>query len=349
MPVVPAGVAEVLAILNSVRRGGRSARRGARGDEQRPDPRPGPRQPDRRPRAARAGPRRTPGQAPAHRRPADRPGARERRPRYFAVRVAPLEDDLIVVLADDQTVAAPDRGDPARLRGQRQPRAQDPDRRDLAARRGGRGRGRRPRCGAQVRQPDGRRIGPADRSGRPDHRAVPAAGRQPAGRSGGGRHRRGAQRRGRPAPGGRRAAPGHPDHRRRHRHPGAGQRPPAGRRGGQPGRERASSTPIPVPGWSSPRTSRPGATTTTSRSPSPTTASASRRPSSSGSSSASTGSTTPAAGPTVAPGSGLSIVKHIAANHGGEVSVWSQPGRGLDVHHQDPGPPAAAPDRAACP
>ena len=27
-------------------------------------------------------------------------------------------------------------------------------------------------------------------------------------------------------------------------------------------------------------------------------------------------------------GLGLSIVKHVAANHGGDVSVWSEPGRG---------------------
>jgi two-component system sensor histidine kinase SenX3 len=27
-------------------------------------------------------------------------------------------------------------------------------------------------------------------------------------------------------------------------------------------------------------------------------------------------------------GLGLSIVKHVAANHGGEVTVWSEPGRG---------------------
>ena len=40
---------------------------------------------------------------------------------------------------------SPDRGDPAGLRGQHQSRAQDPDRRDLAAGRGGRGCGRRPR------------------------------------------------------------------------------------------------------------------------------------------------------------------------------------------------------------
>ncbi len=49
--------------------------------------------------------------------------------------------------------------------------------------------------------------------------------------------------------------------------------------------------------------SRRTATTTGSRSPSPTTASGSPRPSWSGSSNGSTGSTTPAAGPTAAPGS----------------------------------------------
>ncbi len=32
-------------------------------------------------------------------------------------------------------------------------------------------------------------------------------------------------------------------------------------------------------------------------------------------------------------GLGLAIVKHVCANHGGEVTVWSQPGPRLDLHH----------------
>ena len=42
-------------------------------------------------------------------------------------------------------------------------------------------------------------------------------------------------------------------------------------------------------------------------------------------------------------GLGLSIVKHIAAIHGGDVTVWSQPGQRLHLHHQAPGPPCREP------
>ena len=69
-------------------------------------------------------------------------------------------------------------------------------------------------------------------------------------------------------------------------------------------------------------------TTASSRSPSPTRASASPRRSATASSSASSASTRPAARNTGGTGLGLSIVKHAVQNHGGDVRVWSQPGRG---------------------
>ncbi|QIK68282.1 two-component sensor histidine kinase [Nocardioides sp. HDW12B] len=53
-------------------------------------------------------------------------------------------------------------------------------------------------------------------------------------------------------------------------------------------------------------------------------------------------------------GLGLSIVKHVAATHGGEVKVWSEPGKGssftlrLPRHTATPAPaPGPAPDRAS--
>ena len=42
-------------------------------------------------------------------------------------------------------------------------------------------------------------------------------------------------------------------------------------------------------------------------------------------------------------GLGLSIVKHVAASHGGEVKVWSEPGRGSSFTLRLPRPPSAEP------
>jgi two-component system sensor histidine kinase SenX3 len=41
-------------------------------------------------------------------------------------------------------------------------------------------------------------------------------------------------------------------------------------------------------------------------------------------------------------GLGLSIVKHVAASHGGEVSVWSEPGQGSSFTLRLPGRPRSA-------
>ena len=241
----------------------------------------------------------------------------------------------------------PDRADPPGLRGQRQPRAQDPDRRHLAAGRGGRGGRRRPGGRPPVRQPDGGRVGPADRPGGPDHRPVPAAGRQPAGRPGGGRRGRRAERGGRPPPGGRRAAPGHPDHRRGHRAARCWAAPASSASRSATWWRTPWSTPIPVPGWwSPPHCQRTGEDDDVEITVSDN------------------GIGIPAAeleriferfyrvdyarsranGGT---GLGLSIVKHIAAIHGGDVSVWSQLGRGSTFTIKIPDPPAARHDASA--
>ena len=73
---------------------------------------------------------------------------------------------------------------------------------------------------------------------------------------------------------------------------------------------------------------RARASTAGSRSRCATTAWASRRATSTGSSSASTGSTGPAAAPPAAPGLGLAIVRHVAQAHGGDVTVESREGEG---------------------
>ena len=49
-------------------------------------------------------------------------------------------------------------------------------------------------------------------------------------------------------------------------------------------------------------------------------------------------------------GLGLSIVKHVISNHGGEVTVWSQPGRGstftVRLPEMEAEPDSSEPDRS---
>ena len=94
------------------------------------------------------------------------------------------------------------RGDPPRLRRQRQPRAEDPGRRHLAARRGRARRQGRPRGGRAVRPAHPRRVLPADPAGPGDRRPVPAAGGRHPARARAGRRRVGRRRGGRPGAGG---------------------------------------------------------------------------------------------------------------------------------------------------
>ena len=94
----------------------------------------------------------------------------------------------------------PGRGRTPRLRRQRQPRAQDPGRRDPAAGRGGARRRRRPGRGHPLRGADGHRERPPDPARAAGDRAVPPAGRRAVGlsrtglarrcRGGGRRHQR---------------------------------------------------------------------------------------------------------------------------------------------------------------
>ena len=128
--------------------------------------------------------------------------------------------------------------------------------------------------------------------------------------------------------------------------PGARQRAPAGGRGRQPGGERGGLLRSRRPGGGHRRAGAHRARTTWSRSACPTTASASRRVSIERiferfyrvdyARSRANGGT----------GLGLSIVKHIAAIHGGDVTVWSQVGRGstftIKLPAHLPGPASAA-------
>ena len=114
---------------------------------------------------------------------------------------------------------APRRGSAPRLRGQRQPRAQDPGRRDPPACRGRHRRGRRPGGRAALRRADAHRERPALQARAADHRAVPAAGPRPARAARHGRpRRRGRDRRRHQRHGGGRQA----DHRRVPRRAGPG-------------------------------------------------------------------------------------------------------------------------------
>ena len=85
-------------------------------------------------------------------------------------------------------------GHPARLRGQRQPRAQDAGRRGRAARRGRARRRRRPHRGPPVRRQDRQRGQPAGQPGHRADRLVPAHRRRRPSGALARRHRRGGGR-----------------------------------------------------------------------------------------------------------------------------------------------------------
>ena len=93
-----------------------------------------------------------------------------------AARVAPLGADHVLLLVEDRTEARRRRGDPPRLRRQRQPRAQDPGRRHLPC-------SPRP-CSTRTTTPrrwpgspsGSGRVRPADPARQGDRRPVPAAG-----------------------------------------------------------------------------------------------------------------------------------------------------------------------------
>ena len=131
-----------------------------------------------------------------------------------------------------------DGGDQARLRGQRQPRAQDPGGRHGSARRGPAGFGRRLRNRAPVRREGARRSQPAGGHGRRADRAVPAAGRRTVAQRHRGRRRHRCVRSDFAPQGGRRQRRYRGPHRRAQRSAGAGRRNAAGHRAGQPGIQR---------------------------------------------------------------------------------------------------------------
>ena len=142
----------------------------------------------------------------------------------------------------------PGGGGPAGLRGQHQPRAEDPGRRARAAGRDGRGRRRRPGGGAPVRRPHAAGGVPAHQPGAGHDHAVPDPGGRADPRPGPGRAGRGRGRGAGPVPDeGERArhrARGH----RRARPVRARRRGPAGHRAAQPPGERGRLQPGQDPG-----------------------------------------------------------------------------------------------------
>ena len=240
------------------------------------------------------------------------------------VRVAQVSAEHLVVLAEDLTQAR-------RLEAIRRDfvvnvshELKTPGRRARAARRDGAGRRRRPGGRAPVRGPDAGGGHPAVRAGARDHRAVAAAGGRRArpGRAG----RRGHGRWPRPS-----TAPAPPPRPRRCGSTSAGSRA----RGCS-----ASATcwsPRCATCWTTRsrtparrRTSASGCapTATWSRSRWSTRASASARPSRSGCSSGSTGWTRPARATPAAPGWACRSSSTSRPTTAGDVTVWSQPGRG---------------------
>ena len=170
---------------------------------------------------------------------------------------------------------APGRGRPPRLRGQRQPRAQDPGRRAEPARRGHPGRRRRPRGRTPVRRPDAARGRPARPTWCRTYRRCPGC-RAPT-RSPTPNRSPSTTSSTRPSTAASTSADGQGHHARHRRRGGLqrlGRRGPARHRAAQPDRQRRRLQPGAHPGRG--HASRP-ATATASRSASATRASASRR------------------------------------------------------------------------